>query len=487
MKAVIFLGPSLPVHEAEEILDATYLPPARQTDFLTAAVNLRPDAIGLIDGVFLQSLSVWHKEILFALDQGILVYGASSMGALRAAETAEYGMIGVGEIYRQYASGELQDDDEVALAHASADQNYQKASEPMVNIRATLAAAEKAGIVDAAQRARMNAIAKAMYFADRTFAAIFEVAGAECVPPDLREKLASFIRTNYVDQKKQDAIELLRNIKQLESMERESWPEPKPFELNRSNLFGTLYTRDRRVQHGDVSLALESIANYVSLHEPCFDELNFNALNRIILFDFASVLGVKVSEDDIDKECARFRKKRGLVAEEDLALWLEANHLSRREFRDLLTQVAHCRGLHRWFMFALWMDRTTQTVLDELRLTGKYVDWVARAAAQERLLEGATSESDRTAAARIPLDELLAEHQRWTGRGIDIDTASWAEEAGYHTLSNLKMELSRSRAARGALLRLLVDSMPAEDGETQPQAAPAAGNGGWSPSNGNAV
>jgi len=138
-------------------------------------------------------------------------------------------------------------------------------------------------------------------------------------------------------------------------------------------------------------------------------------------------------------------------------------------------------------MFALWMDRTTQTVLDELRLTGKYVDWVARAAAQERLLEGATSESDRTAAARIPLDELLAEHQRWTGRGIDIDTASWAEEAGYHTLSNLKMELSRSRAARGALLRLLADSMPAEDDETQTQAAPAAGNGGWSSSNGNAV
>jgi hypothetical protein len=128
------LGPSLPIHEAEEILSAVYLPPARQTDLLTAAINLRPDVIGLIDGVFLHSLSVWHKEILYALNHGILVYGASSMGALRAAETAEFGMIGVGEIYRQYASGELQDDDEVALAHASADQGHRKVSEPMVNI-----------------------------------------------------------------------------------------------------------------------------------------------------------------------------------------------------------------------------------------------------------------------------------------------------------------------------------------------------------------
>src|SRR6185503_6037302 len=126
LKAVIFLGPSLPLDEAREILDAVYLPPAQQCDLLTATVNEKPDVIGLIDGMFLQSLSVWHKEILFALDQGILIYGSSSMGALRAAETSSFGMVGIGEIYRMYASGELIDDDEVALAHAPADQQYKK-------------------------------------------------------------------------------------------------------------------------------------------------------------------------------------------------------------------------------------------------------------------------------------------------------------------------------------------------------------------------
>src|SRR4051794_35869047 len=117
MKAVIFLGPSLPLDEAREALDAIYLPPAGQTDLVTAAVNHQPDVIGLIDGVFSQSLSVWHKEILYVLEHGIPIYGASSMGALRAAETSAFGMIGVGEIFRQYASGELTDDDEVALVH----------------------------------------------------------------------------------------------------------------------------------------------------------------------------------------------------------------------------------------------------------------------------------------------------------------------------------------------------------------------------------
>jgi hypothetical protein len=215
MKAVIFLGPSLPLHEAREILDAIYLPPAELTDLWTATVNHRPDAIGLIDGVFLHSLSVWHKEILFVLERGIPIYGASSMGALRAAETAVYGMIGVGQIFRQYAAGDLIDDDEVALVHAPAERGYQPISEPMVNVRATFAAAERAGIINADEHARLVAIAKAIYFTNRTFHSIFDAAVGEGISAGTVRKLAGFVTTNYVDLKRQDAIELLQTIKEL--------------------------------------------------------------------------------------------------------------------------------------------------------------------------------------------------------------------------------------------------------------------------------
>ena len=63
--------------------------------------------IGVIDGYFEVVPTVWHKEILWAMSQGIHVYGAASIGALRAAELAEFGMNGVGQIYQQYRSGEL--------------------------------------------------------------------------------------------------------------------------------------------------------------------------------------------------------------------------------------------------------------------------------------------------------------------------------------------------------------------------------------------
>ena len=80
--------------------------------------------IAIIDGYFERMAAVWHKEILLALERGIAVWGAASMGALRAAELAPFGMIGVGAIYRAFARGALDADDEVAVAHLPAEHGY---------------------------------------------------------------------------------------------------------------------------------------------------------------------------------------------------------------------------------------------------------------------------------------------------------------------------------------------------------------------------
>ena len=85
MKPVVFLGPSLPGAAARMILDADYRPPAQRGDILGAARD-GARLIGLVDGFFHGVPAVWHKEILFALEQGAQVWGAASMGALRAAE-----------------------------------------------------------------------------------------------------------------------------------------------------------------------------------------------------------------------------------------------------------------------------------------------------------------------------------------------------------------------------------------------------------------
>jgi hypothetical protein len=150
MKAVIFVGPSVSVSDAAAVLDATYLPPAAMGD-IYAALARKPDVIGLIDGMFEQVPAVWHKEILFALSSGVPVYGAASMGALRAAELHAFGMRGVGSIFEAYASGDLEDDDEVAVAHRPADGGFSPVSEAMVNIRFGLERAESEKLISPGQ------------------------------------------------------------------------------------------------------------------------------------------------------------------------------------------------------------------------------------------------------------------------------------------------------------------------------------------------
>src|SRR5215212_2065593 len=92
----VFLGPTLPLDVATCHLDAEYFGPAEQGSVYDVVQRFKPGIIVLIDGAFARVPAVRHKEILFALSRGIDVHGAASMGALRAAELAPFGMKGHG-------------------------------------------------------------------------------------------------------------------------------------------------------------------------------------------------------------------------------------------------------------------------------------------------------------------------------------------------------------------------------------------------------
>src|SRR5262249_22679622 len=122
-RVFVFLGPTLPVGRARELLDAVYLPPVQQGDVLRL-LGRAPRVIGIVDGYFDTVPAVWHKEILLAMAEGVHVFGAASMGALRAAELHPFGMVGVGRVFECYRDGVLTADDEVAVAHGPGDTGY---------------------------------------------------------------------------------------------------------------------------------------------------------------------------------------------------------------------------------------------------------------------------------------------------------------------------------------------------------------------------
>jgi hypothetical protein len=207
MKAVVFLGPTLAVQDATTLLDAHYLPPARQGDVYRAVRDRRPLVIGLVDGVFQQAPAVWHREILWALTLGVHVFGSASMGALRAAELAVFGMKGVGRIYESYSTGNwpgfdarFEDDDEVAVIHAPPEAGSISLSDAMVDLRDTLLAAEANGVLTYAERIALADAMKRRHFADRSIAALAEAAGGPA---------GAWIATHPVRRKRLDAEAML--------------------------------------------------------------------------------------------------------------------------------------------------------------------------------------------------------------------------------------------------------------------------------------
>lgn len=226
---VVFVGPSLPTAHDLAAPGIDIRPPACQGDVMQA-VKDGATAIGLIDGQFGMAAPVWHKELLFALSKDIPVCGAASMGALRAAECAAFGMMGLGRIYEDYASGARVDDADVALIHGPAELGYQPLSIPLVNAEATISNMLRRGAMDGQECERLCKSAQRLFFKERTWRRIAHLSDINF------ERLDTALKDCWVDQKKRDAITLLLAI------EKDRPPvSPRDWQFNATPLFRRMY------------------------------------------------------------------------------------------------------------------------------------------------------------------------------------------------------------------------------------------------------
>lgn len=205
MKTVVYTGPTLSREEVLGVVPGAQVrPPVSRGDLLSEGWSGGDTAV-LIDGYYRERLSVGHKEILWLLNVGVTVIGAASMGALRAAELSPYGMSGAGSVYRMYAEGEIDGDDEVAVLHGPAELGYPASTVAMVNLRYGCAQG-----VHAELGARIVETAKALPFSHRTWQELEDLLGEEA-----RETLATLerrIAAGEWDLKRLDALAALRTV-----------------------------------------------------------------------------------------------------------------------------------------------------------------------------------------------------------------------------------------------------------------------------------
>ncbi|MBP2231232.1 hypothetical protein J2847_004544 [Azospirillum agricola] len=381
MSVIIFVGPSLPLAEARAILPADYRPPVSQGD-VHRAVLQGARVIGLIDGYFERVPAVWHKEILWAMSRGVHVFGASSMGALRAAELFPFGMVGVGAVFEAFRDGRLDDDDEVTIVHGPAELGYPATSEAMVNIRATLERAAEQGVLAPRARDALLRRAKELYYPERSYPALLESVAADDLPQAERAAFQDWLPAGRVDQKRLDAQAMLRAIADL--LRKPFEPRRVTYRFEPTDAWEQV---SRRLGHQvaaamPAALPPEILLEEVRLEGNGYRETMALALSRALALREAERGGTPPVDRAVFREALHaFFLRRGLRSPEDIAGWLKEQGLDPDGLTRLIgqeTRIAQVETLFQGEMLA--------QLPDALRVAGSFGRLFERAESKHRWL-----------------------------------------------------------------------------------------------------
>jgi hypothetical protein len=343
----LFLGPSAPVADVRAIFasvdaDLTVLPPARRGDLLRLQTE-RPEVVGVVDGLFFHVPALLHREIVLAVEHGVRVLGAASIGALRAAELDRDGMEGVGQIYRWYRDGVIDGDDEVALAHAPASEGYRPLAVALVNLRYLLIVAQRRGMIGARTAKAILAASRRIYFAERTNAAILSALEMQrLAAPGQIQALQGLLESGEIDLKRDDALLLARTVARRIAGE-EAWPAPPRVQTRLTGLFaGFLETYiGHRVagRHVAESLVM-ALHRLLSASGPA---LVRRVRLRCLALEESTQQGLAAEPDDV--LLAHWRQEQGLSSETAFEDSLRRRYLEREDLcmvlraRDLEAQL----------------------------------------------------------------------------------------------------------------------------------------------------
>lgn len=335
---LIFAGPTITYKEINQYKDCICLPPVRQGDILKH-LSKKPISIGIIDGYFEGAPAIWHKEILYALDQGVYVYGSSSMGALRAAELHSFGMQGVGQIFEWYRDGVITDDDEVAVLHGPEETQYLTASEPMVNIRATLDLASREQIINRSQQKALLTAAKNTFYKKRSWRSLMENLQGSISDELSTKQFLEWVQLNKLDLKKQDAIQLLQTIQNAGEKHTNAYSPDFYFEW--TNVWDAAYQQYSWNQR-DTKPVVE--------HQQVLDQLRLKP-DKYERYRDKAILGspsdlsvaVSISETDLKKELALFKTANQLRTRSELLSHLERIKLDEASLVAMLEDSARAR------------------------------------------------------------------------------------------------------------------------------------------------
>lgn len=432
MTVQVFAGPTIGAGEAASILDAVVLPPAAQGDVYRSALA-RPTAIAVVDGYFARVPAVWHKELLWALHQGIAVFGGGSMGALRAAELEPFGMEGVGEVFRAYRDGVIDADDEVAVVHGEAEDGYRVLSEALVNIRATLAAAEAAGVVTGGTAAALRNAARERFYPERSWPQLLADGRDRGLPAAELGALRVWLPSGRVDQKHRDAVALLHRVR--EHVEAGAPASTPPFVFEETQNWERATADAGGVPlgvHDDVPFAL--IADELRLNGDAYRRAYSDALLRHLMLERARRTQVAVGDDAVAERRAALLERlaaavpaaAGSAPDMRTAAVLREHGLTPEELDRLAREQATLRAVE-----ADLYPRGLARLPDQLRASGAYGPALRRARDKAALLAARGGTPPTLDELGLTEAQLVAAFFARRGEPVPPDPGRYARRVGF--------------------------------------------------------
>ncbi|MBF7073472.1 hypothetical protein ISG33_08700 [Glaciecola sp. MH2013] len=437
MNSFVFIGPTISVKSAEKILDATYLPPIAMGDLYTLIeTKAKPgDCVAIVDGLFEQVPAIWHKEILYALSKGIHVFGASSMGALRAAELHTFGMQGIGDIFEAYRDGILEDDDEVTVGHGMAADGYKALSHSMASLRFGLAELLEQKVINAGQYEQLIDHSKSMYYTRRSWGEVYQKA-KEFGLSELKMAQIKKYATGF-DAKRSDAIQLLEHLKEFSNNEQPQKDLSFDFQ-NTVFWVGLCQAQQAKIK----SLLIEDGSNLIpydeiSKHARALHQDKDSLLDRALLLNIVDqfLQSYSPSSDELKLAQMKILESNSIRSNKDLQTWLSLQKVTNKEWLSMIENEAKLAKYRQQSI-----QQLDPMLIIELKRLGQFSEIEKRVSAKNSAMQHLGVTKLTLEDANVEAAELQQWYETHSGK-LSSQPEEYAKSLGFETLRDFIDEI----------------------------------------------
>ena len=434
---VVYLGPTLNRSEALSILEADYLPPICRGDLGKLPEKTR--TVGIIDGEFFQNLSVSTKEIVAVLDRGIQVFGAASMGALRAAELWTYGMEGIGEIFRRFQTGAWECDDEVAVIHGRVESGFRAASVALASIRLGLERACQRNLLTPDQAAGIVEELRAVFYPERCWQGVFAIARNLGLSEHEIRGLKEFVAAEAPDAKRDDALEALSWVRAWCESPTKQVPPAVTFDFEPTIYWRMLLSEIHPAApyasgHRNAGIDYPALVRDARMQTDARELHRGSALLHLLLAQERDNMPTPTREQ-LQLALARFRRRRGLHTADQARQFYRDQQLTDSEIEVLARAELALDAL-----LARRSGALTGLLALELKRRGEFAATLERVSAKQRVRQDRAVTSLALEDLGVTLSELLDWYQD-RFETIEGSLDAHAEALGYQSAREFLSEV----------------------------------------------